>query len=38
MRLCIWVVTIAFVVMMFYPLVTEMIDRLSRPPAPDFPY
>jgi hypothetical protein len=37
-RLCIWGVTIAFVVMMFYPLVTEMIDRLSLPPDPDFPY
>jgi hypothetical protein len=37
-RLLIWLVTIAFVVMMFYPLVTAMIDRLSLPPDPDFPY
>ncbi len=37
-RLLIWIVTIAFVVMMFYPLVTSMIDRLYTPPAPDFPH
>ena len=37
-RLIIWIVTVGFVGMMFHPLVTQMIARLSGPVDPDFPY
>jgi hypothetical protein len=37
-RIAIWVVTAFFVVMMFYPLVMQMISRLTFPVEPEFPY
>jgi preprotein translocase subunit SecG len=37
-RLMIWLVTAFFVVMMFYPLVTQMLSRLALPSEPEIPY
>jgi preprotein translocase subunit SecG len=37
-RLTIWLVTAFFVVMMFYPLVTQMLSRLALPVEPEIPY
>jgi hypothetical protein len=37
-KTAIWLVTAFFVVMMFYPLVMQMITRLTLTAEPDFPY
>lgn len=36
LRALIWAVTVLFIVMMFYPLVQQMLVRLSGPSGPDF--